>query len=307
MFYLGIDGGGTKTKVMVIDEKLNILYENTSGPSSLDTVSEEITFKNISSALNDFFNLDTYKEVIFKTVFAGLGGIFHNNDKLRLIEILKKLQGVNKNTLLIGESDAENALASGLLFDEGIALIAGTGMVAYGKNLSGETHKAGGMGYKEGDLGSSYDLGINALRAISRALDHRHEDTSFTDELKKHLDIKTMSDLQNVTEKWYTERTKVASLAPFVTKHANLGNPYAQNICNNAVYELSIAVKSVQTTLKLENPILVIVGSLGNVDGYFKSSLHKLLNEMIPTIKITEPKIDPAYAAAQLALIQSHK
>lgn len=178
---------------------------------------------------------------------------------------------------------------------------------SYGKNLSGETHKAGGMGYKEGDLGSSYDLGINALRAISRALDHRHEDTFFTDELKKHLDIKTMSDLQNVTEKWYTERTKVASLAPFVTKHANLGNPYAQNICNNAVYELSIAVKSVQTTLKLENPILVIVGSLGNVDGYFKSSLHKLLNEMIPTIKITEPKIDPAYAAAQLALIQSHK
>lgn len=302
MYYLGIDGGGTKTKVVIIDEKSNILYEKISGPSSLDTVSEAITLENIRLALVDFFKIPKFHNAHFKGVFAGLGGIFSNKDKDKLKAILGKLPGVDSSTRVIGESDAENALASGLLFDEGMTLIAGTGMVAYGKNLNNQTHKAGGVGYKEGDLGSSYDLGINALRAVARAIDNRFNKTSFTDELMVHLKLVTMSDIQSLTEKWYLERTKVAGLAPFVTKHANLGNVYAMQICDNATYELSLAVYAVYQTLSLVDPTLVIVGSLGNTDGYFKDKLHSNLRTLIPNLKIIEPKIDPAYAAAKLAL-----
>ena len=40
--YLGIDGGGTKTAVCLIDEKLNIISQSQSGPSSYDTVTQEV-------------------------------------------------------------------------------------------------------------------------------------------------------------------------------------------------------------------------------------------------------------------------
>ena len=307
MYYLGIDGGGTKTKIVIIDNNSNILYENTAGPSSLDTVTKKITYQNIKIALDDFFKLPKNNKLKFKAVFAGLGGIFSEDDKVTLVKILSKLPGVDKNTILIGESDAENALASGLLFDEGMTLIAGTGMVAYGKNLKKQTHKAGGVGYKEGDLGSSYDLGKNALRAVARAIDNRFVKNAFTDELMEHLGLSTMSDIQNLTELWYLERTKVAGLAPFVTKHANLGNVYAMKICDNATYELSLAVNAVYQTLNLVKPTLVIVGSLGNTDGYFKEKLYVTLKSFIPDLKIIAPQIDPAYAAAKLALYYALK
>ena len=72
LLFLGIDGGGTKTKVFVINELKEILYEGTSGPSSLDTVTNEVTVSNINLALYEFFNNDKFKNTIFESVFEAL-------------------------------------------------------------------------------------------------------------------------------------------------------------------------------------------------------------------------------------------
>ena len=67
----------------------------------------------------------------------------------------------------------------------------------------------------------------------------------------------------------YLNRTKVASLAPIVTKYANLNHPYALKIVEAATDELALSVKAVYHHLKLETATLVVVGSLGNVEGSF--------------------------------------
>lgn len=302
MLFLGIDGGGTKTKVIIINEEKKVLYEGTSGPSSLDTVGESITIKHINEALSHYSVNES-----FTAVFAGLGGVSDDYYKARLNDLLRHVVGVSEETLRLSASDMENALASGLYFEEGLALIAGTGMVAYGKNKENITHKAGGLGYKEGDLGSSYDLGINAIRSLARALDNRYQKTAFTDDLQAELGISTASEIATLMDKWQNERTKIANLAPFVTKHANLGNRYAIDICNQASRELALSVKAVQDTISLATPKLVVVGSLGNSGGYFKEALHGYLKTFIPGIEIIEPKVDPAYAAALLALYYYNK
>lgn len=300
MIFLGIDGGGTKTKVIIINEHKETLFESNSGPSSLDTVDETTTLNHINEALSSYFSSNPKNA--FSAVFAGLGGVATDSDKSRLFHLIKGVLGVNEHTLVIAASDMENALASGLFFTEGIALIAGTGMVAYGKSKNGKSHKAGGLGYKEGDFGSSYDLGMKSIRALARALDHRIEQTPFTDALQLALGIHQASDVTSLMEAWHTERTKIASLAPIVTTHANLGDIYAKAICDASSYELALAVKAVQDTLKLVEPKLVIVGSLGNADGYFKNKLYQYLMNFIPNLEITAPLLDPAYAAALLAL-----
>lgn len=300
MLFLGIDGGGTKTKVMVLDGQRNILFEGISGPSSLDTVDEKTTVDHINQALSNF--IEENGDTVFTAVFAGLGGIASDKEKKRLFELLLQVKGVDHTTKRFAGSDMENALASGLYFEEGMTLIAGTGMVAYGRNKSGVTHKAGGLGFKEGDLGSSYDLGINAIRAAARTLDNRYISTPFTDEVIRHINVTTANDIVHLMDAWHTERTTIASLAPIVTKHANLENQYAMKICDSSCHELALSINAVQSIIKLPNPQLVIVGSLGNADGYFKKQLHMHLKSYIPNITITSPKVDPAFAAALLAM-----
>lgn len=64
------------------------------------------------------------------------------------------------------------ALAGGCSCRPGIVMIMGTGSVAYGENGK-RNHKCGGWGWKEGDPGSAYDLGISAIRTMIRAYDGR--------------------------------------------------------------------------------------------------------------------------------------
>lgn len=299
LLFLGIDGGGTKTKVSIINAKKQLVYEGISGPSSLDTVNHKTTLRAFQNALIPFF--EKHPKTVFKGVFAGLGGVSKVSDKTQLGNILSLIPGVTNKTNVTAGSDMENALASGLFYDGGIVLIVGTGSVAYGKNKQGETHKAGGLGYKEGDLGSAYDLGLKAIQAASRALDDRYEMTSFTKEVIQVLNLKEPNEVIDFMELYRENRTFIASLAPIVTKHAELGDAYAMMICDNAVDELVLAVCAVHRRLQFEHPQLVIVGTLGNETHYFKKTLHKKLIESIPVLEITAPKVDPSLAATILS------
>ena len=192
-------------------------------------------------------------------------------------------------------------------YNVGIALIVSTGMVTYGKNLKGDTHKAGGWGYKEGESGSAYDLWFQAFRKTVRSLDYRIEATPFTIEMVEILGIKSPLEIVKVIDDLWGESTKVASFAKIVTKHANLNDPYAKEICDNAIKELALAVYTAGRVLNLEESNVVIIGSLGNAPGYFKEQLHQNILCYLPNIKILENPIDPSLARAKYAHYLSTK
>ncbi|MFA5526827.1 MAG: BadF/BadG/BcrA/BcrD ATPase family protein, partial [Acholeplasmataceae bacterium] len=203
-YYLGIDGGGTKTSVHIIDEMENIIYHQTSGASSIDTVTNEDTLKSFSKALEGFYQ--SYPKETFKSVFIGLGGIVSRVDEEHVEQFSKALKGITSKTNITARNDMENALYSGLLFDEGMALICGTGMVAFGKNQKGMTHKAGGWSFKEGDLGSSYDLGMRALRYVIQAYDGREQMTNFSKEIASTIGMTSTTDFFHIIQDRYLDR-----------------------------------------------------------------------------------------------------
>lgn len=297
-YYLGIDGGGTKTKVIVIDQDEKIIHEGTSGPSSIDTVSRGETLLSFKLALRDFYK--KFPDATFDAVFIGLGGIVSKEDCHYVEQIARNLTGVTEKTIVRARNDMENALYSGLLFNEGIALICGTGMVAFGKNREGMTHKAGGWGYREGDLGSSYDLGMRALRHVIKAFDGRENRTEFADDIAQTIGMHQTEDFFQIINEKYLDRTWIAGLAPLVTKYALLQDEVAVKIVHEATEELAIAVHAVKKTLNIEKPVLVIVGSLGHAKGY-QEILHKKIQNHIPEISIISPSVDPAVAAALMA------
>jgi N-acetylglucosamine kinase-like BadF-type ATPase len=295
--FLGIDGGGTKTKIVIINHKREILFENTEGPSSIDTVCESTTYNNILNAIKPFITPST----TIVSVFAGLGGIVFEEDFLNVESIIKRMPFINSETLVKARNDMENALYSGLCFDEGMTLICGTGMVAFGKNNHSQ-HKAGGWGYKEGELGSAYHLGVEALRHLIRTFDNRRKSDDFSEDLAQELNFTKATDIIKLMDEYHSSRTKTAALAPYCTKHANLGNKHAMKICDVATHELSLAVEAVYKKLGFNQTKLVVVGSLGNSKGYFQEKLHENIKAISKNIEITGPIIDPALAAAYMAL-----
>lgn len=296
--FLGIDGGGTKTKIVIINDKEDILYENTSGPSSIDTVDNEHTYTSLYEAISPFFL--KYKNMRISSVFAGIGGIVFQKDFTLVENIIKQLPFIDKDTKVCARNDMENALYSGDCFTEGITLICGTGVVAFGKDQT-KSHKASGWGYKEGDLGSGFHLGVEAIRYVIRAFDGRYHKDDFAKEIAQIIHMNEPSDIIYISERYYNNRTLTASLAPVVTKYANLDHPHAKHIIDTATDEVALAYKAVYDRLDLNHKTCVIVGSLGNAPGYYKTSLHHKIKSIDNNINIIGPIFDPAYAAAKKA------
>jgi N-acetylglucosamine kinase-like BadF-type ATPase len=297
-YYVGIDGGGTKTKVVIIDEHENLVFENTSGPSSIDTVDSNTTIASFNKALEPF--ILKHINVTFQAIFIGVGGIVSEKDSSKVELFSRHIHGVGEHTLIKARNDMENALYSGLLFDEGIALICGTGMVAFGKNKNGVTHKAGGWGYREGDLGSSYDLGMRSLRHVIKAFDGRDHMTNFSKAVAKAIGMNNTEDFFHIINDKYLDRTWIASLAPLVTTYYLEDDVNAKHIVDQATDELALAVYAVARALDISDSSLVIIGSLGHAKGY-KELLHVKINNLLPKIHVIDPKVDPAYAAALMA------
>ncbi len=285
-YYLGVDGGGTKTALCLINEKLEVIKSVVVGPSSLDT----ITIENSVKTIVDGFNQLNFKEEIC-SIFVGLGG----TNKTNLVEftkLLKKEKCFNKAIINTG-NDVINALYGSLGGEDGIVIICGTGSVVYGIN-NGLDHRCGGYAWQEGDYGSSYNLGRQSLKYLAKVIDKRLPSSSFSDDLQKKLNITDFDSLANffVT----SNRTTVAQIARIVT--ANQDNEIAKKIIENSIDELVIMIDTVYKQLNFNKCNLGVIGSLGNADTYFKEYLKTRLFNVNSNIKIVENKYDADYGAA---------
>ena len=287
-YYLGIDGGGSKTEFIIIDENNNLIYRNQMGASSVDTVSLN-TLKNVFvEGTKDF-------DGKVDAIFAGIGGIANETQRNDVIEILKQLPICKQNCKVDAGNDVINALYGGLNSQDGMIIIAGTGSVCFGKN-GNQFARAGGYCYQEGDAGSSYDLGMKALQHLARVLDGRHNLTDFAKELIQVTGCDNYSSLASYFIN--STRTQIASLSKVVTKHEN--DEYAKNIIINAVEEILLMIKAVYNRLNYtqETIYFSIIGSLGNANTLYKRYLLDNLSKISKSIKYIEKINDAGFGSA---------
>ena len=164
-YYLGVDGGGTKTAFALINEQKELIYLKEVGPSSLDTIDEQQIINVIYEGTKDI-------NVKVDSIFLGIGGIYCQKQIDWIKEIVSKLDIVKKETKIDAGNDIISAFYGALSGEDGIVCIAGTGSVCYAKNKD-QNIRIGGINYIEGDPGSAYDLGIHALRYLAKVIDYR--------------------------------------------------------------------------------------------------------------------------------------
>ena len=179
-----------------------------------------------------------------------------------------------------------------------MVLIAGTGSVVYG-HYRNQSWRAGGISAKEGDPGSSYDLGFQALRHVGKVVDGRCPATAFSQDLMVSLKVNDYPSLAKLLNT--STRTSIASISPIVTRHHE--DPYAQGIMSQGINELVLMVNTVYRRLGFDKVELGLVGSLANANTPYKANLIQAIKKAVPNMTvIAPPRFEAVMGSALLAM-----
>jgi len=297
-YVLGIDGGGTKTTVCAADMQGNILSVFKTGAINLNGESAENVKKNLHTVFNEA-SVKIGGLRYIRSVCIGAAGISNADARLFLENTVRDAGYTGK---LIIAGDHQTALYGALGSPEGIILIAGTGSICYGRNISGKEHRSGGYGYLIDDEGSGYAIGRDILKAMVRSHDGREGKTVLTPMVFEQLGMSTIEEVIGFLYHKNTNKRDVAALAPILTRALEDGDEAARKIAQNCCDELVKLVSAVVKKLGLEDCFLAMAGSILQKDEFTRKGFVDAIQRKFPRVVCTHPKNDAAYGAILMAL-----
>jgi N-acetylglucosamine kinase-like BadF-type ATPase len=234
---LGIDGGATSTVALLAEaESGRVLGRGVAGPSNIQAVGEEQALQALDAAVRSAFE-SAHKHYSTVAVAAlGLAGIDLNEgvDLIRnwanRLELAEKISVANDATLLFAAGTPEGW---------GLAVVAGTGSIAFTLDRKGKESRAGGWGYLMGDEGSAFRIGLLGLRAACRAADHIGISTLLLPALLARLGSDDPRDFIPAVYRGNWDKAAIAGLAPVVMDLAAEGDETARAIFESESLELA--------------------------------------------------------------------
>ena len=298
-FFIGIDGGGTKTVGLLADQSGRIIAKAESGASNYHAVGEEQTKKVLSDVVSRL-TTDANASMESCACCLGLAGVASSADRRVVGRICDEI-GLPGNRILT--HDAQIALAGGAEELSGVIIIAGTGSIVYGMDATGREAQAGGWGHRLGDEGSGYNIARRAFQAVARAADGRGDATLLSSLM---LDALEFSQSRNLIP-WIHSvgKDQVAQFAGVVFNAANSNDSVAQRILDEAADELTLAARVVVDKLGFSQPFnLVLSGGIFTHQPTYVESMRSRLRDLSPHARVRLPKREPAYGAVLLAMSQ---
>lgn len=232
-YHIGVDGGGTGTRVRVLTASGQRAGRGEAGPSSLSHGVAGAWGQILAAATRAFDDAGIVVPPWSDCALAaGLAGANHP-------ALAADFMAANPGFATLAlDTDSFTALLGALDGRHGVTLIAGTGSVAEIWRPDGTRRIAGGWGFPVGDEGSGAWLGLQAVRLAQQALDGRAAGSPLTVAIHQH----TGHDADAMLS-WcgHARQTEFASLAPLVFDHA-AEDLRAQALLDAAANELSALV-----------------------------------------------------------------
>ena len=298
--YLGADGGGTKTHIVLIDEDKRLVCEGFSGASNPLRVGLETAVANIIQAINTTCDKAQISRGDIVSAVLGLAGVRREDMRRRVLERFVNLTNIRRTNIT---TDAEIALYGTTQGKAGIVVIAGTGSICYGKNEAGKVATAGGWGPIAGDEGGGIGIARRALQAIAKATDGRGKPTKLSEAGMEYFRSATPQDLLIAIYSPQIDNARIAGFARYVVETAQKGDEIAIEILKEAGFELGLAAFAVIKKLEMRKRKVPIgqVGSIFKAGGLLTDSLIETVHSFAPKAFLAEPKLSPANAAAVMS------
>ena len=295
-YFLGIDGGGTKTECVVADER-QPLGRGLSGTAKRSRVSEDDARQNLRAAIEQACTAAGIAPSQLARSCYGLSGAADPHAAGNAHRLLVSLVGGEVEIA----TDVAIALEAAFPADFGSIVIAGTGSIAYGRNERGEIARAGGWGPVVSDEGSGEWIGRAAVALALRAHD-AGETTSFLPAIMNTWHLATYEDVVRFVGSH--PPPDFAALFPHVADHAARGDDLARSILLRAAGELAEICHIVLRRLWPHEKALAEVAMCGGVfrtSALVREAFIEVVRNRRPHVRVSLCEREPVEGALALA------
>lgn len=297
-YFLGIDGGASKTQYALCNEHGQLLGQYT-GPGS---PYRELGIEAVCGILKQGI-----AEVCSKVEQSSISGVCFGmpcygeniEDDLRASEHIRDALGPLPFTF---ENDVAAAWAGSLAFVSGIVILAGTGSMALGRDIQGVIKRVGGWSEFFSDEGSGYWLGKRTLELFAKQSDGRLPRGRLYDVVREHFSIVNDYDIVGIVESQYIHsRHNVASLQKLLMRAATEGDAAASKLYTEAAAEMAVMIKALRKQMELipQSPVSY-AGGLFNVGRMLIEPLKAELADL--DMVLCEPSLLPVDGAILFAV-----
>lgn len=295
-YFLGIDGGGTKTTCTVGDE-MRVLATATDGPSNIVRVGEDQTRESLRRAvLQACAAAGITPDEVKRTCVGGAGAA-----RPELAEVVRGILAEILSTPIDVVGDMQIALEAAFDTGPGVIVIAGTGSIAYGRDRNGKTLRAGGWGFAIGDEGSAHWIGREVVSAVLRESDRNPalEGFPLVKALYKVWGVSSLLDLARAANA--VPPPDFAALFPAV---AGSEDEIGRQVLRKAGRELAQVASVVIHRLFAKKETIVPVAMTGGVFGHAEIVRQVFYNELRNSdarVQVNPSVKDPVDGALRIA------
>ncbi|MEJ7810471.1 MAG: BadF/BadG/BcrA/BcrD ATPase family protein [Gemmatimonadaceae bacterium] len=296
----GVDGGGTKTKVWIADERGTHLGSADGPGSAVKPGEADRSADVIAAAVRDALASSAMTHVIPKVVCVGVAGAGRDEGKRALWQALSAREIADD---IVVYADAAIALDDAFGDGPGILLIGGTGSVAFGRGPTGTPARCGGWGPMCGDEGGGAWIGRRALSVVTAAADGREPETALTGAVLTAAEANEPEQLIA----WAANATPgmLASLVPAVITVAESGDLRANAVLSMAAEELVLHLRTLARELfgdeRASCPV-ALAGGLLSPGAALRKRVEQRLRSAVPGAQLRAEEVVPVRGAVRGAL-----
>lgn len=281
-YYLGIDGGGSKTSAAVCDERGKIIAS---------AIGKTINFYS-----NPYETVrNNFREIIekigiteYESVFIGMSALSERADEKTA---LKLTNGILKAKTVIMDSDIAIALSASDCAGARAVLICGTGSMAAAITEDGKLIHAGGWGYLLGDEGSGYSIALNSVKKLLTEYDSGKTDDILFEKFRNFFGVSTDEDILNRFYDPPIARDEIASFCKVVFEAFRNGSKIAGSIIEKESGEAAVLAERLLSKLPDGTPFYLFGGVFEHNPEYIRSLSDKLPERFAKPVLLPYPPV----------------
>ena len=295
-YYLGIDGGGSKTTALLCDGSRTPLASFVGGGVNYLAIGMDEARRHLRETLDGLFRQTG--PLPLQAAFIGMSALSQ-----RAPEALTKkfCEGIIECENVAMDSDVFIGLEAMETDGPAAFVVSGTGSMAAGRLPDGRILHTGGWGWLLGDEGSGYRMAVDALRAAVRGAEGSGEPTLLTKELFAAYNT---DNAEALIGKFYDPapaRSEIARFSPRLFSCANAGDAAALRIVSGHAGLLADTVSALLRQMPEGTP-LGLWGGVFRHEALFRSLFAEDVGRRFPRTEVSLLPKPPEYGAVVAAI-----
>lgn len=292
--FVGLDCGGTASRVLAVDEDGEAVFRGQSGGANLLATPDEAIARNLGRVTEG-----CPPATAVCGAFAGLVG---PTERARALRFLGELF---PGASLRAEPDYAAAHAAAPSGTD-VTVVAGTGSLVCGPDAQGRLVKTGVGGYLLGDEGSGYRLGRAALVHYLRHPRNRSE--ALQASVAELFPAATDAEIVAALHRAPAPQTLLARLLPAFASDLEAGADYARSTADREEAELAEIVALHARTHLPDRPRVgvALAGGVWKAASGFERRFEAAVRERLPNVAIDVERILRPPVQGAVALAKEH-